>query len=86
MLTERGIYPTETVEGNPNSVYEMVKGWGPRWFEWKGLFNCPHCGAELRDLVHGPPFKLEFAIIERDRVVRWECRVCSKSWLPETSS
>src|SRR5574340_130842 len=51
--------PAETVEGNPNSVWSMVGGWGARWHEWRPPFECPHCKADLRDHRTGPPFKRE---------------------------
>lgn len=73
-----GIYPKETVEGNPNDVVQMVKGWGAQWFVWKGPFECQHCGADLRDQRTGPPFKREIGRIENDRCVEFTCPDCGK--------
>jgi len=42
-LIARKVYPAETPEGNPNDIYSMVSGWGARWHEWRGPFECPHC-------------------------------------------
>lgn len=64
---ELGIYPRETVPGNPNSVLTMVECYGARWFEWCGPLNCPHCKADLRSLDTGPPYKREIGMYDRDR-------------------
>lgn len=58
-LIDRGVYPKETVEANPNSVLRMVEGWGAYWHVYSGVLNCPHCSYDLRDHRLGPPFKLE---------------------------
>jgi hypothetical protein len=55
-LIAREVYPKETVPGNPNTVHQMVAGWGAYWYQWNGRFTCPCCGADLRNKVTGPPF------------------------------
>ena len=57
-LINRGVYPKETLEANPNSVLSMVQGWGAYWHVYSGVLECPHCGFDLRDRRLGPPFKL----------------------------
>jgi len=82
-LITRGVYPEETIEGNPNTVWQMVKGWGARWFEWKGgKSECPKCGADLLDRKTGPPFQRVIGIYDRhlDRTVGWRCPDCSWEW------
>jgi hypothetical protein len=77
----RGIYPKETCPGNPNTLRQMVRGYGARWFEWRtGHLNCPACSADLRDLEAGPPFLRQCGRVENDRVVAWECPDCGHSW------
>lgn len=80
-LVRRGIYPEETVPGNPNSVVDMVRGWGSRWFEWKGPLACPLCQADLRDYHRGPPFKREHSIIDGFHNPFFTCPDC-KGRLP----
>lgn len=77
-LVERGVYPRETVSGNPNSVRAMVEGYGARWHLWREPLACPHCGADLRNHVTGPPYKREI-VHERERWVK-ECPDCKKEW------
>jgi len=77
----RGVYPIETVPGNPNSVHAMVNGWGARWHEWKGgPCLCPKCGSDLRDQTAGPPFMRVIGISENDRVACWRCPDCEGEW------
>lgn len=80
-LIARGVYPAETVEANPNNVYSMVDGWGARWFEWRGVLACGHCGADLRDHRLGPPFKREMSHYDRgrDRTEWFECPDCKNN-------
>lgn len=63
-LIRRGVYPNETVEGNPNSVWTMVEGYGARWHVWREPLACQHCGADLRDHRTGPPFKREVGLYD----------------------
>jgi hypothetical protein len=79
-LIERCVYPKETVQGNPSSVYTMVDGWGARWHEWRGPFECPHCKADLRDHRTGPPFKREIGHVDErlDRCTGFSCPDCKK--------
>lgn len=65
-LIRRGVYPAETPEHNPNSVYTMVSGWGARWHQWRGPLKCRHCKADLRDHKNGPPFKREVGHYDQD--------------------
>jgi hypothetical protein len=91
LLIVRGVYPPETAPGNPNTVYAMVSGWGARWFQWAAPLSCPHCKADLRNHVGGPPFKREIGIYSReaDRTVGFTCPDCNGSlrdmngrWIP----
>ena len=90
-LITRGVYPAETVPGNPNTVYAMVRGWGARWFQWAEPLSCPHCKADLRDHVTGAPFKREIGHYsrERDMTTGFTCPDCKGSlrdmngrWIP----
>lgn len=78
----RDLYPKETVSGNANTVFEMVRGYGARWFEWRGSLQCPYCEVDLRDHEHGPPFKREVGIYSQsqDRTVGFQCPDCQKTW------
>ena len=78
-LIARGVYPKETVEGNPNTVYSMVDGWGAHWHVWRGPFECPHCKADLRDQRTGPPFKREIGMVAHDRVTHYVCPDCKQT-------
>jgi hypothetical protein len=82
-LIRRKVYPTDTVEGNPNSVVTMVEGWGARWHEWRPPFECQHCHCDLRDYRTGPPFKREIAVTDfvRDHTVDYRCPDCDVSLL-----
>ena len=75
-----GIYPRDTVLRNPNTVLNMVKYYGTRWFEWKEPLSCPYCGVDLR-APEGPPFKREIAIYSQrlDRTVGYRCPDCGKT-------
>jgi DNA-directed RNA polymerase subunit RPC12/RpoP len=78
ILRDRGVYPQDTVEGNCNTVEKMVEWWGARWHIWTGLFACPHCGSEQRDLRTGPPFMRTIAVINRDRAEYYRCPDCQR--------
>lgn len=82
-LIEREVYPAETVPGNPNTVLKMVEGYGAYWHIWRTPLACPHCEKDLRDLEHGPPFKLELGRYDRDkdRTTDVLCPSCEKSVL-----
>jgi len=77
-LIARGVYPAETVPGNPNTVFGMVKGWGARWFQWREPLTCANCGTDLRDHNGGPPFKREIGHYDRgtDRTEGFSCPDC----------
>ena len=80
-LIARGVYPAQTVDGNPNDVWAMVMGYGARWFQWREPLACHHCAADLRDHRAGPPYKLElghYDMIE-DRTVDFMCPECKRS-------
>lgn len=49
---------------------------------WREPLACPHCKADLRDHVNGPPFKREIGQYDRDRdrTVAWVCPDCGKDW------
>lgn len=79
-LIEKGEYPSETVEGNPNSVWQMVKGWGAYWHRWDGTLECPHCKADLRDLVTGPPFMRAIGHTVNDRCAYYTCPDCNEKF------
>ncbi len=80
LLIERGVYPAETVPGNPNTVYQMVAGWGATWHQFRGRLNCPKCGTDFRCHVTGPPFTRQIGIVEHDSVGKWQCPDCKEYW------
>lgn len=78
-LITRGVYPKETVPGNPTKdIYRMVSGYGVYWFQWREPLNCWHCKADLRNLESGPPFKREIGRYDDrlDRTVYTTCPDC----------
>lgn len=81
-LIRREVYPKETLPGNPNTVRQMVEGWGAFWVWWSGRTTCPHCQTDLRDLKTGPPFKREIGIYsqEQDQTISYCCPDCGKEW------
>jgi hypothetical protein len=79
LLIYAGVYPKETVPGNPNDVWTMVEGYGARWHIWRAPLACRHCKADLRDHVMGPPFKREIGIeIGGDHIDHFECPDCER--------
>ena len=74
-LQARCVYPKETVPKNTNTVFQMVEGWGVRWYRWSGTLQCQHCNVDLRDHENGPPFKREIGFYNRDRD-RTEYYIC----------
>ena len=81
-LIRRKVYPEDTPEGNPNSVFTMVEGWGAYWHTWKGTLECPHCKADLRDHKMGPPGLRQIGIVDRglDKITHWVCPDCKGTW------
>lgn len=80
-LQRLGVYPANTVEANPNSVLDMVKCWGAHWQTWREPLACPHCGADLRDHVYGPPFKREVGMCNEYRsLTHYQCPDCGGTW------
>jgi hypothetical protein len=81
-LIRRKVYPETTPEENPNDVYRMVSGWGAYWHIWKGILECPHCKADLRDHKMGPPGLRQIGMVDRgrDTVTHWVCPDCKGIW------
>lgn len=79
-LIRRNVYPKNTREHNPNTVFDMVRTWGAYWHIWKGTLNCPLCKADLRDLRLGPPFLRTIGMIHNDRLSTWKCPDCHEEW------
>ena len=79
-LIENGTYPFSTwMLENGSTHLSMVEGYGAMWFQWSAPLNCPHCGTDLRDHVHGPPFKREIGIEGMyDRVDYYKCPDCGQ--------
>lgn len=77
-LVCRGVYPAKPAEGNPNTVYQMVDGWGARWHVWREPIECPHCRTDLRDHRTGPPGKREIGLSNRESVYAWKCPDCGR--------
>lgn len=78
-LVKRSVYPTQA--GRLNTPLQMVKGWGAYWHRYQEPLNCPHCAADLRDLVNGPPFKREilwkdYARLNGKRLSKTICPDC----------
>ena len=84
-LIRRKVYPENTPEDNPNSVYTMVDGWGAYWHIWKGTLECPHCKADLRNHKMGPPGLRQVGRVDRglDKITHWVCPDCNGSWARE---
>jgi hypothetical protein len=83
ILVKRGVYPKETVPGNPNTVRRMVDGWGAYWYKWderKTVTICPHCQADMRDYKKGPPFLRNIGISDSSSAHTWECPDCHGHW------
>lgn len=78
-LVARGVYPAKS--GIDYPPLRMVENWGVDWHQYRGLMNCPHCGADLRD-PKGAPFKREIGISNGDSVMHWQCpeESCKKTW------
>ena len=79
-LIRREVYPKETVEGNPNTVYQMVSGWGAYWHIWKGTLECPLCKTDLRNHESGPPGVRTIGVVENDMIACWRCPDCNGTW------
>lgn len=81
-LIRRKVYPEDTPEGNSNSVFAMVEGWGAYWHVWKGTLECPHCQADLRDHKMGPPGLRQIGVVDRglDKITHWVCPDCNGVW------
>jgi rubredoxin len=79
-LIRRKVYPETTPEENPNTVHQMVSGWGAYWHTWKGTLECPHCKVDLRDHKSGPPGVRQIGVIVEDRVAYWVCPDCKGTW------
>lgn len=79
LAQDLGVYPRETMTGNPNSVQSMVRGWGADWMTFRGPLECPHCGVDLRSPI-GPPFKREIGHYDesRDCTTHFVCPDCEK--------
>jgi predicted Zn-ribbon and HTH transcriptional regulator len=75
-LVELGVYPATSKCGY--SAYEMVDGWGARWYIWSEPLACPECKADWRDLESGPPFKREIGIYSdyTDSTIAFCCPDC----------
>lgn len=81
-LIRRKVYPETTPEWNPNTVHQMVSGWGAYWHVWKGTLECPHCKADLRDHESGPPGVRQIGMVDRgmDKITHWVCPDCKGTW------
>ena len=81
-LVAAGVYPplSDYLTGDQCKLthLKMVECWGEDWHIYRGLLNCPHCNADLRD-PKGPPFKREMGIQIRglyDGVAYYQCPEC----------
>ena len=64
-LVQEGVYPSEPTPAMKQynySILTMVESWGEDWYAYGEPFECPHCGANLKDEKSGPPFKREIGI------------------------
>jgi hypothetical protein len=78
-LVELGHYPAKTLmDRDPLS---MVESYGVDWNVWQEPLTCQHCNADMRDHVHGPPFKREIGQydIGEDRTVALQCPDCKQN-------
>jgi hypothetical protein len=82
ILIERGVYPKGTAPGNPNTVYQMVEGWGAYWHKYDEPLACPYCNADLRDMRTGPPFKRELIKCDKrhNNTGMVQCPNCKREW------
>lgn len=77
-LVRLGVYTeTPAMKKYGYTYLQMVEGYGARWHEYKGILECPHCQADLRNIDSGPPFKREWGREEHDRIQDWWCPDCS---------
>lgn len=76
-------FPSGCHAPTPTERLDRFRAYGSRWFRWPGQDVCPHCGAELRDLQRGPPFKREFVRVDTKGQETWfvcPSPVCNKTW------
>jgi hypothetical protein len=68
-LIKRKVYPEKPNQNNPNTVYQMVSGWGPYWHQWDpNTATCKVCGGDQRDHHLGPPF-IVFCQVDHNRAI-----------------
>jgi hypothetical protein len=80
-LVNRGVYPQTTpamVECH-YTHFTMVESWGARWHLYCEPHNCPHCNADLRDVLHEPPGNRKIGLEMYDRCVAFICPDCRKA-------
>ena len=66
LLVAAKIYPTLSDRYKAAGLTPLsMLNYGTRWHQYRGLTNCPHCNADLRD-PDGPPFKREIGIEIQD--------------------
>jgi hypothetical protein len=75
-LIDLGYYPKVSKGGH--SAEYMVECYGVDWNVYRPPHDCSKCGAELRDLKYGPPFKREISYynLDRDRTEHFICPDC----------
>jgi transposase-like protein len=59
----------------------MAQYYGKDWYIYQEPLKCPHCGVNLCDKEHGPPFKREIGIEDdrSDKVSHYQCPDCEKT-------
>lgn len=82
ILIDAGEYPAPTpaMIKHGYTYFVMVEAWGAFWHRYEGVLICENCGADLRDLDKGPPFKREIALTRGDRCVAYRCPDCQHAW------
>lgn len=75
-LIARGVYPKR------KDALTMVECYGADWYKYRSPLKCPLCKSNLKDLDHGPPFKREIGMYDRDldRTVAYKCPDCQGTW------
>ena len=74
-LVENSTYPEDYEYSR-----KMVEYYGAHWHEYQEPLNCQHCGADLRNLDSGPPFKREIHVkcMYNSHTSYLECPDCGK--------
>jgi predicted nucleic acid-binding Zn ribbon protein len=81
LLIKENVYPskpTPVMIKYNYSYYKMVESWGVLWSFYEDPLFCKNCGADLRNLKDGPPFKREIGFYSQseDATIYFLCPDC----------